>query len=149
MIHALTILLLVLALLACKESSPQPIDREPAAVVPVTTRAPAERAWYDGGTLHDKGGLDWQKASHANKLATCGDFIAHMHAKGLLKPDLVTGGMRVEHYRPLAEAMVIALDQYFKLDPDPRANRQKFQDQSVATAAVLAMTLAGWVKTEN
>jgi len=32
--------------------------------------------WYTGGSLHDKKGVDWIKASYENKLATCADFIA-------------------------------------------------------------------------
>ena len=32
--------------------------------------------WYIGGNLHKKNIIDWKNATEANKLATCGDFIA-------------------------------------------------------------------------
>jgi hypothetical protein len=32
--------------------------------------------WYEGGTLHQSKIAEWKKATEANKLATCADFIA-------------------------------------------------------------------------
>lgn len=34
--------------------------------------------WYVGGNLHKKKIIDWKNATEANKLATCGDFIARI-----------------------------------------------------------------------
>lgn len=50
------------------------------------------KAWYDGGTLHDKTAADWIGATDANKLATAGDWVTVIttykdfnEAKGLAK----------------------------------------------------------------
>jgi hypothetical protein len=37
--------------------------------------------WYSGGTLHNATMGDWNQASYANRLATCGDFMATMLQK--------------------------------------------------------------------
>jgi hypothetical protein len=45
----------------------------------------AKLKWYEGGTLHKLSALDWQKATYANKLATCADFVAHAWVNKKLK----------------------------------------------------------------
>lgn len=37
------------------------------------------KEWYQGGTLHQANGLEWQKASYDNKLATMGDMAASVY----------------------------------------------------------------------
>src|SRR5687767_11438825 len=41
----------------------------------------AAKAWYEGGNLHKKTGLEWLEASTENRLATSADFVVT-----LLKP---------------------------------------------------------------
>ena len=36
------------------------------------------KEWYDGGTLTDASVGAWRKADYANKLATCGNFLASL-----------------------------------------------------------------------
>jgi len=50
-----------------RSSSPQP--------------SPTRNEWYSGGTLHKATVAEWNPASYANRLATCGDFMATMMQK--------------------------------------------------------------------
>ena len=40
-----------------------------------------DEKWYSGGNLHQKYIRDWKKATYANKLATCADFISATEGK--------------------------------------------------------------------
>ena len=39
------------------------------------------KAWYSGGNLHQKKIRDWKRATYANKLATCADFVCTYYSK--------------------------------------------------------------------
>jgi hypothetical protein len=39
--------------------------------------------WFRGGTLHNASVAEWNRATEANKLATCGDWIAAWERDGL------------------------------------------------------------------
>lgn len=43
---------------------------------PTSTDKSTEQKWYLGGTLHKAKIGEWRRATTANKLATCSDFIA-------------------------------------------------------------------------
>ena len=48
---------------------------ESSRATPKPTTRPT-KAWYDGGTLHQKTVADWMAATDANRLATAGDWTA-------------------------------------------------------------------------
>lgn len=112
----------------------------------VTSAAHAAE-WHEGGTLHQATALEWQQASHANKLATAADIITDASAKELLRPELqkaVTAGS--DSYFPLAHGLVKGLDAAFFPDPDPAANRAMFVDQRVNETMAQLMEAMGWLK---
>lgn len=41
--------------------------------------------WFRGGTLHSASVAEWNRATEANKLATCGDWIAAWERRGLTR----------------------------------------------------------------
>ena len=41
--------------------------------------------WYEGGTLQQSKVREWKKATKANQLATCADFIAKGQKKSTMK----------------------------------------------------------------
>lgn len=55
--------------------------------------------WYqgEGGTLHNATVVDWKAAIHANRLATCADFVAGaLERKGQRPPSLEDLKLRAE-----------------------------------------------------
>ncbi len=63
----------------------------------------SQRAWYEGGTLHDAGALDWQNASYSNKLATCADIVCYYDSEGLLNPSISNRINSIDDFRPYAD----------------------------------------------
>lgn len=104
------------------------------------------REWYEGGTLHQKSGLEWQTASYGDKLATCGDLVTKMWQDGNLKSSIAAGISSVDDVRPLAQELVTFLDNSFKGDPDPEQNRVLLTNQTVAETAAIGMVMMGWTK---
>lgn len=102
--------------------------------------------WYEGGTLHKKGILDWQKASHADKLATCGDFVSLMSNDGALNAGIRSKLTSVDAVRPYAEELVDFIDLSTKNETDQKKNEMLYTNQTVAGMAVIGMTMMGWTK---
>ncbi|MCQ4053338.1 hypothetical protein [Aeromonas sp. SG16] len=115
----------------------------PAGYTPISM-AQAE-AWYEGGTLHQANALQWQKASDADKLATCSDLVAAIYKNKSFKPELQQAIKSVDDLRPLAEELVKALNDSFKEDPDTKNNEKIFTNQKVPDTAVMLMMLMGWL----
>ncbi|WP_426008279.1 hypothetical protein [Aeromonas salmonicida] len=115
----------------------------PAGYKPISV-AQAD-AWYEGGTLHQANALQWQKASEADKLATCSDLVAAIYKNKSFKPELQQTIKSVDDFRPLAEELVKALNDAFKEDPDTKNNAKIFTNQKVPDTAVLLMMLMGWL----
>ena len=46
------------------------------------------KQWFEGGTLHNATLKQWRKATSANKLATCADFVATAWKDNKLKPHI-------------------------------------------------------------
>ncbi len=44
-----------------------------------SNQQPEKKEWYEGGTLHKAKIWEWKQATEENKLATCGDFVAHTY----------------------------------------------------------------------
>src|SRR5205807_5123667 len=68
------------------------------------------KKWYEGGMLHKKSALDWQRADAADKLATCGDFIAGMWDRKEFRPDIQKSIKSLDDMKPYAEKLVVFLD---------------------------------------
>lgn len=115
----------------------------PAGYKPIS--AAQADAWYEGGTLHQANALQWQKASEADKLATCSDLVAVIYKNKSFKPELQQTIKSVDDFRPLAEELVKALNAAFKEDPDTKNNAKIFTNQKVPDTAVMLMMLMGWL----
>lgn len=102
--------------------------------------------WFEGGTLHKKGILDWQKASHADKLATCGDFVSLMSNDGALNAGIRSKLTSVDAVRPYAEELVDFIDLSTKKETDQKKNEMLYTNQTVAGMAVIGMAMMGWTK---
>jgi len=100
--------------------------------------------WYQGGTLHKANGLEWQKATYANKLATCGDFIGVYFKNGYLNDAIVSKINSIDDFKPLAIELANSLDDAFKRDPDDETNKMLFTNQEVASTAAMIVILGGW-----
>lgn len=107
---------------------------------------PGSKDWYEGGDLHAKSLLDWQKATPANKLATCADFVAQGWTKKMFNPQLQTSIKGMDEMKPLAESLVKGLDKMSERDPDEATNKKMFTNQKVSDSAVLVMIAAKWIK---
>jgi len=93
--------------------------------------------WYEGGTLHDKMALDWQKATSRNKLATCSDFVAAV-------PQIANNISHIDDIKPFAINLVKFIDEAFAKDVDPELNRRMFANQKITTASAVAFISWGW-----
>jgi len=73
------ILLLLLLVIKCFNSHEIPVNPTAGenSYRETNTNKDADQ-WYVGGNLHKKNISDWKNATEANKLATCGDFIARV-----------------------------------------------------------------------
>jgi hypothetical protein len=107
-----------------------------------------KKLWYQGGTLHSKTALDWQKATNKNKLATCMDFIAKMYKLKALKPSIskILSISITKKGRPYATQLVDFLDNAFKKDPNLKTNKKLFANQTVSGGAIMGMMMLGWLK---
>lgn len=124
---------------------------EPVASTPQqNTSQPAHaKQWYEGGTLHQASGLDWQQAAYDNKLATAADIIAKLNNIGRLSPQVAARIGDVNDIKPLAAELVTQLDAAMEPAPDPEQNRRLFANQNVASMSVMTLALMGWVKVDG
>ena len=102
--------------------------------------------WYEGGTLHNAGALEWQQASYENKLATCADFVSAMWQKKSLKPSIQNQIKSMDDIRVLAQELVTQMDAVMKEKSNPEENKQIYTNQKVSDIAALLMLSMGWVK---
>lgn len=108
---------------------------------------PAAKQWYQGGTLHQASGLEWQQGDYADKLATAADLIATLKQGGSLSPEIMQSIKGVDDIKPLAAELVGQLDDAFAPEPDPEQNRMMFTNQKVSSTSVMLMALMGWIRT--
>lgn len=104
------------------------------------------KEWYEGGTLHQAGALEWQQATYANKLATAGDLIATVYKSGKLVPALSNKIKSTDDVKAMAAALVDELDSTFAPNPNAQKNKAMLANQKVLDTAVLLMATAGWLK---
>lgn len=96
--------------------------------------APAQqqqKAWNEGGTLHQVTGQEWQAAGAVNRLATASDFVASQ--KDHLKRPFTTEGE--------LQAMSIELGACITEATKPPGDTQK-----VSTIAAMCTITMGWLK---
>ena len=70
--------LLLFIVIKCFNSPKIPVNPTEGDSYKQFNRAVNEDEWYIGGDLHKKNISDWKVATEANKLATCGDFLAKL-----------------------------------------------------------------------
>lgn len=104
------------------------------------------KEWYEGGTLHEANGLEWQQATYANKLATAGDLVAASFKAGKLVPELANSITGVDDIKLMAAAIVTELDIVFAPDDDPEMNIKIFKNQKVNVTTAMLMVATGWIK---
>jgi predicted transcriptional regulator len=102
--------------------------------------------WYEGGTLHHAGALEWQQASYENKLATCADFVSSVWNNKLLTPSIQSQIESMDDIQVLAEELVTQMDAAMKEHPDSDENRRMYANQKVGEMASLLMVSMGWIK---
>jgi uncharacterized protein YgiM (DUF1202 family) len=109
---------------------------------PTSTRG---TPWYQGGTLHNANALEWQRASHANKLATCADFITKKWKGKDLLPQMTWEIRSVDDIRPFAEELVVFIDDAVAPANGSGAERKRLAGTKVADLASSGMFLMGWI----
>ncbi|NEQ45648.1 MAG: hypothetical protein F6K00_19725 [Leptolyngbya sp. SIOISBB] len=102
----------------------------------------AEEEWYKGGTLHQANTLQWKNASSANKLATSADMLAALGNDGQLIPEIAAKARTPEDIKPLAQDLANGIDALLMEISD----EEYLADQQVSDAAVLVLTVAGWIQ---
>lgn len=107
---------------------------------------PAKKLWYEGGTLHQANALQWQVATHRDKLATAADFLTSLWTKHSFKPQIQTRISSVDDLKPLAVEMVKFLDSATEPEADPQKNKQLYVNQKVSSMASMGLILMGWMK---
>ena len=110
-----------------------------------TAPAAAKDKWYEGGTLHKAGALDWQRASYRDKLATCADFIAAAWEKGLLKRKVRRNILSTNDIKPYARELVAFIDAALEREHDPAKNRRMYANLTVAETAAIGLIIMEWV----
>ncbi|WP_204150425.1 hypothetical protein [Leptolyngbya sp. CCY15150] len=102
--------------------------------------------WYEGGTLHNAGALEWQQASYENKLATCADFVSSMWEEKSLKPSIQNQIKSMDDIRTLAQELVTQMDAAMEEKSNPEENEQIYANQKVSDIAVILMLSMNWLK---
>jgi len=106
---------------------------------------PPEHQWYEGGTLSQANGLEWQEAKLPNKLATAADILAKLWTMGKLKPKIASKIHSVDDLRDPATDLVIALDRALEKQGTAEQNRQTFTNQNVSEIAIVLMKMMAWI----
>ena len=108
--------------------------------------ADRNRRWFEGGTLHDAGALEWQVATEENKLATCADFFARLWTLEKLSPKISSKISKIDDFRPFAQEMVKAINNATEPLDDPAMNRKVFQNLRVPSTFILITIATGYLK---
>lgn len=117
-------------------------------VLAIFSQTASAKEWYEGGTLHDANGLEWQQATYANKLATAGGLVAIVFQAGRLTAQLANTITGVDDVKPLAAAVVKEMDDYFSPNTefDVEMNNKMLVNQNVSETVVILMAASGWLK---
>ena len=113
-----------------------------------TTRPQSPEWWEVEGTLHNASALDWQNASYANKLATCGNLMCTMYENGLLS-QRISGDFdnrNMDDVRFWADSLVIVLDIAMERFPDAAENERVYANQTVSEVAAITLMMSNWLK---
>jgi hypothetical protein len=127
-----------------KAAAERSAARARAPAIPEPRRA-AQQAWYEGGTLHDAGALEWQNADPRNKLATAAALLAKLWLSKKLKPKVAIRIHDVDDLMGPSAELVEALNRALEKQADPKLNRQIYTNQKVSEIAALLLVMMGWV----
>jgi len=108
--------------------------------------APAQQHWYEGGTLHNARVREWWRVSHANKLATCADFVANVWNKGHLNAATSAKLHTVDDLRPLAEELVTFVDTATKEEALSEEAKKSIENSEISQLAAAGIVTMGWSK---
>ena len=104
--------------------------------------------WEVDGTLRNASALEWQNASYANKLATCGDLMVISWENGVLCERISRDfeSRNMDRVRFWADSLVIVLDIAMERFPDPDENERVYANQTVAEIAAFVFMMSDWMK---
>jgi hypothetical protein len=83
------------------------------------------RNWYDGATLHKSSVSNWRTATHRDKLATCGDWMA-----------VVDNKISMEELKDRAEKLLICIDEAVAMDEYGQKISGNLQSVDIATGCI-------------
>lgn len=114
----------------------------------VSSGTTSQSEWWEvNGTLHNASALQWQNATYANKLATCGDLMVTYWENGMLSEgisrDFNSGNM--DYVRFWADSLVIVLDIAMERFPDAEENELVYANQKVSEIAALTLMMSNWI----
>ena len=111
----------------------------------VSAPEPVQPKWYQGGTLHQAGALEWQQATPQNKLATAADLLAKLWMDGKLKPKVAQRIHDVDDLMGPAAELVEGLNRALEKNGDAKLNRKIYTNQKVSEIAAMLLVMMGWV----
>ena len=96
---------------------------------------PSTQQWFEGGNLHQATIKQWRKATPANKLATCADYIAYYWIRGQLNFSIAD----MNGLRPYAQELVDFID-------TGTADVKDIEHRKVNEVAALSFYMMNWLK---
>jgi hypothetical protein len=97
-------------------------------------------------TVQNTGALDWQKASHENRLAVAEVIIYAMQEADMLRPEISHKISSQGAIKIYSEELRSAIDGAFEPLPNAVENEKMFVNQSVKETAVILATMMGWLR---
>jgi hypothetical protein len=104
------------------------------------------KKWYEGGTLHKAGALEWQNATYDNKMATCADFFSALYKDRKFKQTILSSIKSTDDMVPYVEKLVADMDIALSKEEDSDKNRKMYKNQTVSEIAAILMMMNGWLK---
>ncbi|NVK42095.1 MAG: hypothetical protein HWE39_12715 [Oceanospirillaceae bacterium] len=112
-------------------------------------KEPSAPQWTQGGTLVDKGALDWQQASNANKLASCATIISRMVERGILTDKIHNQLTSWDALKIVSVQMQKNLDTAFAPESNKDLNVKLFTSQKVLDTAIMLAITDGWIENKK
>lgn len=134
--------IIIVIMFAISQCAP---DEKPTEVTQLPTSEATAQKWYEGGTLHNANGLEWQKAEHKDKLATSADILAKLHRMEKLSPAISSNIKRIDDFKPYADALTAQLDAAFEPASNEQENENLFKNQKVTDVAAILLISEKWI----
>jgi hypothetical protein len=115
-------------------------------MIQVALRTCENEPWHEGATLLDKTGLDWQRASPGDKLASAGLLLAVTWGMHHLTPEIAARIDGVDSIKPLAGEVVLGLDKAFEPYSIVARNERVFGNVEVSFVGAKLLDRMGWLK---